>query len=154
LRGSSFESSYRPATRKPWKRTGSNSMISPLQLISHPIAPVKKRHRDELYPFRAAQGVLPPCLAAITPRELPVLGDPLAGRLRSARPGPPLRDCHSRDCRQRSPRPAAFDGGHVNRDGGTLRCPSRCERDERNVVSTATGDRRPATGDRGAGSCV
>ena len=41
LRGSSVESSYRPGTVRPWNWTGLNSMISPLQLISHPIAPVK-----------------------------------------------------------------------------------------------------------------
>ena len=41
LRGRSVDNSASPGTRKPWKRTGLNSMIKPVQLMSQPIAPVK-----------------------------------------------------------------------------------------------------------------
>ena len=41
FRGRSVESSRKPGTLKPWKRIGLNSMISPVQLMSQPITPVK-----------------------------------------------------------------------------------------------------------------
>ena len=53
-RGSSVESSWRPGIRKPWKRTGLNSMISPVQLISQPIAPGEERDADQLHPVVCA----------------------------------------------------------------------------------------------------
>src|SRR5690349_11085090 len=41
LRGSTRESCLRPGTLNPWNRTGENSMIRPVQLISQPMTPVK-----------------------------------------------------------------------------------------------------------------
>lgn len=40
--GRRVDSSKSPGMRKPWKRTGLNSIRTPVQLISHPIAPVNR----------------------------------------------------------------------------------------------------------------